>query len=169
MHQVPGRVIETRHLLLVQYGRQSPLTLGERNVIGKIRPAQRLDEEKTQRRGAAFDGSGRELALAKQIRLVLADMVRAKPFRRTMEVLGKVFHRVDIGTYGALRVVATLEFIQHQLPKMGHGKPPVTRGLHSQEYPGKAMPERPSRQRLSSNAVGFGRIGSASSVMVLTE
>jgi hypothetical protein len=55
---------------------------------------------------------------AKQIRLVLADMLRAKPFGRTMEVLRKVFHRVDVGTCCALRVVATLEFIQHHLSKM---------------------------------------------------
>jgi len=48
-------------------------------------------------------------------------MLRTKPLRRTMEVLDKILHRVDIGTYCALRVVATLEFIQHHLPKMGHG------------------------------------------------
>lgn len=36
---------------------QPPLTLGKWNVIGKIRPAQRLDEEKTQSGSAAFDGS----------------------------------------------------------------------------------------------------------------
>jgi hypothetical protein len=68
MHQVPGRINQTRDLLLVKYRRQSPLTLGKWNVIGKIRPAQCLDEEKPQRRSAAFDGSGRKLALAKQIR-----------------------------------------------------------------------------------------------------
>jgi hypothetical protein len=28
---------------------------------------------------------------------------------------------MEIGTYGALSIIATLEFIQHQLPKMGHG------------------------------------------------
>ena len=48
----------------------------------------------------------------------------------------KVFHRVDIGTYSALRVVATLEFLQHLLPKMGHSKPPVTQLLHSQQCQG---------------------------------
>jgi hypothetical protein len=73
MHQIPGRIDEPRHLLLVEYSRQSPLTLGKWNVIEKLRPAQRLDEEKTQRRSAAFDGSGRKLALAKQICLVLVD------------------------------------------------------------------------------------------------
>jgi len=135
MHQVPGRIDQPRHLLLVQNGRKPPLTLGKWNVIGKVWPAQRLDKEETQRRGAALDGSGRKLALAKQICLVLADMLRAKLFRRKMEVLRKVLHREDVRPYGALRVVATLEFFQHLLPKMGHGKPPVTRGLHSQQSP----------------------------------
>jgi hypothetical protein len=32
----------------------------------------------------------------------------------------------EIATCGALGVIATLEFIQHQLPKIGHSKPPVT-------------------------------------------
>src|SRR5258708_30092405 len=61
-----------------------------------------------------------------------------------MEVLRKVFHRVDVGTCCALRGVATLEFIQHQLPKMGHGKPPVTRGLHSQQCPEKTHAAAPA-------------------------
>jgi len=138
MHQVPGRINEPCYFLLIQYGRQPPLTLGERNVIGKIGSAQRLDEEKTQRRSAAFDGSCRKLAFAKQIRLVLADMFRAKPLWRTMEVLGEVLHRVNVTTSSALRVVAPLEFIQHPLTKMGHGKPPVTQPLHGQQRSGTA-------------------------------
>src|SRR5271163_2339951 len=121
MHQVPRRIDQPCHLLLVQNGWQPPLPLGKWDVVWKVWPAQRLDEEKTDRKGAAFDGSRRKLALAKQIRLVLADMRRAKPFGRTMKVPRKVLHRIDVGTYGALRVVATLEFIQHHLPKMGHG------------------------------------------------
>src|SRR6266851_7727826 len=47
--------------------------------------------------------------------------VPAKTFGRTAEALRKVLHRIDVGTYGALRVVATLKFIQHHLPKIGHG------------------------------------------------
>jgi hypothetical protein len=129
MHQVPGRIDETCHLLLVKYGRQPPLTLGKWNVIGKIRPAQCLDEEKTQRCSAALGGSGRKLALAKQKRLILADMIRATPFRRAMEEPRKVFHRRDVRTYGALRAVATLGFFQHHLPKMGHKSLLVTQTL----------------------------------------
>src|ERR1700730_2751357 len=58
---------------------------------------------------------------SEQIRLVLAYLFRAKTFGRTAEVLRKVLHRIAVGTYGALRVVATLEFIQHHLRKIGHG------------------------------------------------
>jgi hypothetical protein len=64
--------------------------------------------------------------------LILANMAWAKAFRRAVEVLGKILHRVDVAANSAWGVVATLEFIQHQLPKMGHGKPPVTQPLHSQ-------------------------------------
>jgi hypothetical protein len=59
-------------------------------------------------------------------------MIRAKPFRRTVKELGKVLHRKDVGTNGALRVVTTLEFIQHLLTKMGHKSLLVTQALHGQ-------------------------------------
>jgi hypothetical protein len=55
-----------------------------------------------------------------------------------MEVLRKILHRVDVAADSAWGVVATLEFVQHQLPKMGHGEPPVTQALHNQQSPGTA-------------------------------
>jgi hypothetical protein len=48
MHQVAGRIDQTRYLLLVEYGWQSKLTLGKWYVIRKVRPTERLDEKKTQ-------------------------------------------------------------------------------------------------------------------------
>src|ERR1039457_3468882 len=69
-----------------------------------------------------------------------------------MEVPCEILHRMEIATSGALRIVATLEFIQHQLPKMGDGKPPVTRGLQTNNTRRRPMQQRPPRQRLSSNA-----------------
>lgn len=45
---------EPRHFLLTQYCGHPPLTLGKRNVIGKIRPSECLDEEKTQSSGTKF-------------------------------------------------------------------------------------------------------------------
>jgi transposase len=56
MHQVAGRIDQTRHLLLVEYGWQSKLTLGKWYVIRKVRPTERLDEKKTQ--GASSEPNG---------------------------------------------------------------------------------------------------------------
>jgi hypothetical protein len=39
--------------------------------------------------------------------------------------------RSVMGPNGALRVVATLELVQHHLPKMGHKSLLVTQALHS--------------------------------------
>lgn len=38
-------------------------------------------------------------------------------------ILG-LLDRMDVGPYGVQGVVATLEFIQHHLAKMGHREPP---------------------------------------------
>jgi hypothetical protein len=43
---------------------------------------------------------------------------------------GKVLYRVQIGVDRVLRVVATLELIQHLLPKMGHKSLLVTQTLN---------------------------------------
>jgi hypothetical protein len=75
MHQVRGGLDEPSHLFLAQHRGQSPWAPGKGNLIGNIRPPQRLDEEKTQSRSMTFDGPRRELAIAKQMNLVLPDMV----------------------------------------------------------------------------------------------
>ena len=95
-------------------------------MIGKIGSSECLDEEKTQSSGTAFDGPRREFAVAKQVDLVLANMFWAEAIWRTVEVLREILHGVDISTDGVLSVVATLEFIQHQLPKSGHSNLLVT-------------------------------------------
>jgi hypothetical protein len=83
VHQVLRGRNEPRHFLLTQYYGLPPLTLGERNVIGKIRPSKCLDEEKTQSSGTTFDRPRRELAVAKQVNLVLANMFWAEAIGRT--------------------------------------------------------------------------------------
>jgi hypothetical protein len=50
-----------------------------------------------------------------------------------VKVPGKLFHRVHVGADRVLWVVATLEFIQHLLPKMGHKSLLVTQALHSRK------------------------------------
>ena len=81
-------------------------------MIGKIRPSECLDEEKTQSSGTTLDRSWRELAVAKQVNLVLANMFWAEAIWRTVEVLREIFYGVDIRTDGVLSVVAALELVQ---------------------------------------------------------
>src|SRR5579859_8256694 len=57
--------------------------------------------------------------------------------RRTAEVLRKILHRMDVGTNRVLRVVAPLEFIQHQLSEMGHSDLLVTQTLYGQQCWGR--------------------------------
>jgi hypothetical protein len=56
-------------------------------------------------------------------------MFWAEAIWRTVEVLREILYGVDIGTDGVLSVVATLEFVQHQLPESGHSNLLVTQNL----------------------------------------
>jgi hypothetical protein len=53
-----------------------------------------------------------------------------------VEVLREIFYRVNVGTDGVLSVVATLKFIQHQLPETGHSHLLVTQNLHQRKCSG---------------------------------
>ncbi len=128
-----SRVNQARDFFWTKHGWQFARALGEGNLIEQVGSPKGLDEQEAQSRSPDLDGPGRQLPIPKQMHLVLADMARAQALGRTMEVLRKVFNRMEIAMCGAWGVVATLEFIQHQLTKMGHGKPPVTRGLHGQQ------------------------------------
>src|ERR1700730_9023517 len=64
-------------------------------------------------------------------------MFWAEAIGRTVEVPREILHRMDIGTNGVLSVVATLELVQHQLPKMGHSDLLVTPNLHAQQCCGR--------------------------------
>ncbi len=71
-------------------------------MIGKIWPSECLDEEKTQSSSTTFDRSWRELAVTKQVNLVLANMFWAEAIGRTVEVLREIFYRVNVGTDSVL-------------------------------------------------------------------
>jgi len=45
--------------------------------------------------------------------LVIANLVRAQLVRPSAEVLREIFDNRDVRAYGILRVIATLEFVQH--------------------------------------------------------
>jgi hypothetical protein len=48
-----------------------------------------------------------------QIRLVFARLLRAELIRRKFEVARQIFNCPDVGAYGTLRVIPTLEFFEH--------------------------------------------------------
>ena len=98
------------------------VALGKRDLIGRVGPAQRLDEQEPQRCGLSFDGARRKLAVAKQMDLVLANAIRAELVWRTVEALGESFQSMHVGANSVWGVVTALELIQHPLAKMGHRK-----------------------------------------------
>jgi hypothetical protein len=61
--------------------------------------------------------------------LVLADVLGTETVRRTMEVLREVLYGMNVGADGVLGVVTTLEFVQHQLPELGHSNLLVTQNI----------------------------------------
>ncbi len=78
-------------------------------------------------RGAASDDGIEHLAMRPcKMRLLLFPESVARSTDDVGHLEGGSAHR-------ALRVVATLEFIQHHLPEDRSREPPVTRGLHSQQ------------------------------------
>src|ERR1700692_1153827 len=94
--------------------------------------ADALIEMTAQCRGAATDDGIKHLAM-------WPCTMRLLPFHESVaRSADDVGHLEGGSAHRALRVVATLEFIQHHLPKIGHGNLNVTRGLHSPQRPEKA-------------------------------
>ncbi len=98
---------------------QTLAALGKRNLIGQIRPIQRLDKQEPKRCGLALDGARRKLAIAKQMNLILANMIRPKLVWRAAEIPDELLDRVQVRSSRMRRIVATLELIQHLLAKQG--------------------------------------------------
>src|SRR5439155_13350371 len=72
-----------------------------------------IDVEKPQCREAVIYGTRRQLVLLKQLGLVLTNVPQAQTVRRTVESSSKIFDCADVIACGMLRVVTTLEFLQH--------------------------------------------------------
>jgi hypothetical protein len=64
---------------------------------------------------------------------------------------------MDVGTNRVLRVVATLEFLQHQLSEMGHSDLLVTQTLHGQQCWGR--PRGSVRRASGLVQTGFEEVG----------
>ena len=122
-----------------------------RQVILATRTLQRLDEEEPQRRDVDLDRARAEVPFLEQIGLIRAQVGLIQSVRRLPKVPRKPGNRADVSLHGRRGVVATLEFLQHRLSERSHTHLLVTHTLT--ERPHVPHAERPSRQRLRSNAV----------------
>jgi hypothetical protein len=91
-------------------------------MLQHVMPLERLDEEEAQRSHSLRHRLRSQLALTKQVELVLADVFRAKLIGSTMEVFGKLLDREQLGFCGSRGIVATLEFFEHPVSQLSHKK-----------------------------------------------
>ena len=104
---------ELCYFFLTENNGQAITLLGIGNVGNAQGPVERLDVEEAQ--GAEMVGyrTGRQLAHREELRLLLADVLRSWAIRRAAEVLGEPFDEANVTPCGSLRVMTTLEFLQH--------------------------------------------------------
>src|ERR1700733_11704886 len=96
------------------------IAFGSRNIFEQITSLQRLDIEEAERRHMQLHSASIQLLLLKQVGLILAQVLRTEPVGRLMEMPGEFLDDPDVGFYGTLSVITTLEFFQHHFAKSGH-------------------------------------------------
>jgi hypothetical protein len=111
--QVAGGIDEPAYLFLAQHDGQPAHCLWEWYVLQHIVTLERLHEEESQCCHSLDDGSGTELPLLQEITLKSPDVIWTKLIRWTVEKLGELPNCQQIRPYGSLRVITTLEFLQH--------------------------------------------------------
>ena len=72
------------------------------------------------RRYMLLDGAGRQVAVLKQMDLVLADFVWSQLLGRTSEMRRESLDDPDVRPCCILGVITALEFLQHHLSESGH-------------------------------------------------
>ena len=113
MVQVLGRVDQRDGFFLTQHNRQAARPFRIRRFFERIQTLQRLDEEKPQGGRVVGCCAHADPALFDQVRLIAPDLVRSQLIRRFAEVLGETGHRPQIAACCRLRIITTLEFLQH--------------------------------------------------------
>jgi hypothetical protein len=61
------------------------------------------------------DQTGSQFVHGEELRLVLADVPRSQAIGRAVEVLGEPLDQANVALCGSLRVMTSLEFLQHPL------------------------------------------------------
>ena len=91
------------------------MPFGSRNIFAQVTSLQSLDVEEAEGRHIVLHRTGVQLLLLKQVGLILAQVLRAELVGGLMEMVGEFLHYPNVGFYGSLSVVTTLEFLQHHL------------------------------------------------------
>ena len=113
VQQVTGGIDELAHFLLTQHNRKAAYRLGKGNMLQHVVTFERLHEEEAQCGDPLHNGSGAELLLLEKIALKSPDVIWAQLIRRTVKVFGELPDCQQVRPYGSLRVITTLEFLQH--------------------------------------------------------
>src|SRR5271167_4520949 len=114
------RVDQTSDLLLTENDRQLQHFLGIGSFGHAPGPLECLDVEEAQSRQPLVHRIRCQLPLLEQCGLVLADVLRTQLIGGPVKVPGEVFDGANVTLDGGLSVVATLQFFEHDLAKMGH-------------------------------------------------
>jgi hypothetical protein len=115
VEQVPGGVDELAYFLLAQHDRESAGRFGKGNILQHVMPPQGFHEQEPERRHSLDNAPGAELLLLQKVALKASDVVRTELIWWPVEVLGELPDRHQVRPYGSLRVITTLEFLQHHL------------------------------------------------------
>jgi hypothetical protein len=111
--QIPCRVEESNHFLWCQDDRQAARCLWIGHLLDGVLSLQCFAEEEAQSSSVYRYRTRAELALRKQIRLISADLVSSKLVGWAVIMFRKGFHNPQVAFHGSLRVITTLEFLQH--------------------------------------------------------
>jgi hypothetical protein len=79
-----------------------------------------FDEQEAQRRDILADGGRSQPLGLKQMSLILPDLFGPELVGRLVKVLRELADDPDVGFCGTMRVITTLEFLQHLFAKLGH-------------------------------------------------
>jgi hypothetical protein len=153
VHEVFRRRDQPLNLLRTEDRGQRPRPLRKRNMFVEIGTPQCLHIQEAKSCRLSLDRARQQLAITKQVGLVLPDVVRTKPVGRATEVPGELFHCAYIAAHRTERIVAALEFIQHHLTESGHSDLLVTQKLSQPTNYSTATEVAAAAQRLSSNGL----------------
>jgi hypothetical protein len=109
-----GRIDELSNFFLTEDRWQTMGPFWIRSVCDAPIPSESLGVEEPQGRQTDPNCARRQLPFLEQLGLILTNVLRAQAVRGTLESSSKILDGVHVTAYSFVRVIATLEFLQHQ-------------------------------------------------------